>query len=377
MRSALKYIILFCICATIFGGQLIAQNSGTENPTQSDDKTEEHSGPRAATIGQRDQKSSVKLANPPLVSAKFEPDSVAIGDHFSLEVQVTQDVMQFIGFPEFEDGMLGGIVEILAESDIDTLKKDGRQITVGKKYTLTCFDEGWYGMGLYPMLYMDKNVIDTIWSADSLYLKVGTFEIDTATMSIYDIKRPMELPLKFGEISGYGLWGLLILVLIGALVWYLFTRKRNLTILGKPIPIIPPHVEAIKALESLHHQKLWQNNKHKLYYTGITEILREYIEKRYEINAMEMITPEIINALKDKELPDKSYADLIEILQTADLVKFAKLTPDADGNEMAYTDAYYFVEATKPLEIDIEDEDEESEEKVVTEPKEREQSNEQ
>ena len=120
----------------------------------------------------------------------------------------------------------------------------------------------------------------------------------------------------------------------------------------RPAPPLPPHVAAIQALEALHNQKLWQNNRHKQYYSGITDILRTYIAARWEIGAMEMTSDEIIAAMQPVELPDKARMDLTAILRVADLVKFAKAAPEAEENEACYLKAYYFVEETKLVEED-------------------------
>ena len=104
---------------------------------------------------------------------------------------------------------------------------------------------------------------------------------------------------------------------------------------------------AIRALEALHNQKLWQNNRHKQYYSGLTDILRTYIAARYGIGAMEMTSDEIIGELRNFDLPAKSALDLQTVLRDADLVKFAKATPDGEQNEADSLKTYYFVEETK------------------------------
>ncbi len=111
---------------------------------------------------------------------------------------------------------------------------------------------------------------------------------------------------------------------------------------------MPPHVAAIRALEALHHRKLWQNNQHKLYYSGLSDIVRTYIAARFGIGAMEMTSDEILTLLRRGELvPPKSATDLAEVLRDADLVKFAKAVPDGERNEADYLKIYYFVEETK------------------------------
>ena len=218
-------------------------------------------------------------------------------------------------------------------------------------------------MGKPGVLYADKNIVDTLYATDSLVLKVGTFQIDSTSQSIYDLKPQLTLKFKLAEIRGYIAWGLLAALLVALAIYglhrYLEARGRHLKDLFKPAPPEPPHVVAIKALEALHHQKLWQNNKHKLYYSTLTDILRTYIAGRWEVGAMEMTSDEIITAMRQEELPEKARMDLTSVLMDADLVKFAKFTPEAEQNESDYTKVYYFVEETKPVEVNPEAEENE------------------
>lgn len=291
----------------------------------------------------------------PQVEARFSADSVLIGDHFRLDVRITKDVMQVVDFPTFDHGKLSrtGEIEILKEGPVDTLKTEGRRVTLERVYTLTGFEEGNYRMGRFPMLYVDKNIVDTVWSRDSLRILVNTIPVDTLTQKIHDVKPPMQTPLRFGEYGGYLLRSLLALLAVAAVVWFVVRKYRKRPLFGnrQPAPE-PPHVAAIRRLEKLHAQKLWQSGKQKLYYTGMTDILREYIGRRYPIKAMEMTSQEILDRLAGDQMPERPYGRLRDILLTADFVKFAKYVPDADRNEQLYTDAYYFVEETKPDEIE-------------------------
>ncbi len=291
-------------------------------------------------------------ADTPVVRARVEPDSIFIGDRFDYVIEIDKDLVQTTHFPTFsaKDGM----VELVEELPVDTLKRDGRRLRIAKRYRLAAFQEGLINMGAAGVVYADKNIVDTLYAADSVYLKVATFQIDSTSQSIFDLKPQQNLPFKVAEIKSYLLWGLLALVVLVALLValdrYLKARGRRLGDLFKPAPPQPPHVIAIAALEALHHQKLWQNNKHKLYYSLLTEILRTYIDGRWGISAMEMTSDEIIAAMRSVELPDKARMDLTAILRDADLVKFAKFAPEAEQNENDYQKAYYFVEETKPVE---------------------------
>jgi hypothetical protein len=104
---------------------------------------------------------------------------------------------------------------------------------------------------------------------------------------------------------------------------------------------------ANKALVELGHRKLWQKGKFKAYYTALSSILRTYIMGRWGVGALEMTTDEIIAQLRDHDMPTASRTDLITILRTADMVKFAKAEPEAEDNEDNLNRALYFVENTK------------------------------
>ena len=299
----------------------------------------------AAAAGARAQ------SHAPTVEARLEPDSVMIGDRFDCVIEVEKDLVQVVAFPTF-DNSADGAIEIVSESQPDTLLHEGRRLRLRKRYTLQTFEEGRVNMGRPGVLYMDKNITDTLYSRDSLVLTVGTFIIDSTSVPIMTLKPQRTLPFRFGEVSGYLMWGLIIALLLAAAAYaavrILHHYGRTVTDLFKTPPPLPPHVVAIKALEALHHQKLWQNGKYKQYYSGITDILRTYIAARYDVGAMEMTSDEIITAMRGvEELPQKCAMDLTEILRNGDLVKFAKAEPDSEQNENDYWRAYYFVEETK------------------------------
>lgn len=291
-------------------------------------------------------------ADTPVVRARVEPDSVFIGDRFDYVIEIDKDLVQTTSFPTFT--AKEGMVELVEELPVDTLQREGRRLRIAKRYRLAAFQEGLINMGAAGVLYADKNIVDTLYAPDSVYLRVATFQIDSTSQSIFDLKPQHTLPFKVAEIKSYLWWGFLALVLLVALAIaldrYLKARGSRLANLFKQAPPQPPHVVAITALEALHHQKLWQNNKHKLYYSLLTEILRIYIDARWGVSAMEMTSDEIIAAMRGVDLPEKARMDLTDILRDADLVKFAKFAPEAEQNENDYQKAYYFVEETKPVE---------------------------
>ena len=314
---------------------------------------------RALILGLLLAAAAAQAQQRPAVTARVEPDSILIGDRFDYVIEVEKDLVQVVEFPVFEPQAGNRFFELVEELPVDTLRRDGRRLKLGKRYRLAAFQEGRHDLGPAQVLYADKNIVDTLRTEEHLVLEVATFEIDSTSQSIYDLKEQRTLPFRFGEIGGYAAWSLLGLLLLAAAIVGLlrWLHKRGATLGGlfAPAPPLPPHVEAIRALEELHHRKLWQNNRHKQYYSGLTDILRTYIARRWEVGAMEMTSDQILGALRTFDLPDKARMDLTTLLREGDLVKFAKATPGAEENENAYLKAYYFVEETKPATEQAED----------------------
>ena len=294
----------------------------------------------------------MRPSNAPRISGRFEPDSIGIGDRFTYSIEVEKDLVQTVIFPNFA-ASAGEQFELIEDVPVDTLERDGRRLKLRKSFRLAAFQEGVQRI-LPQVMYADKNIIDTLYGEDTLSLLVTTFEIDSTSHSIFDIKPQKTLPFRFGEISGYLMWSLVALVVlaIGLYVAYRIMRHygKSLSDIFHPAPPMPPHEEAFRALERLYVLRLCQHDKHKLYYSTLTDILRRYIAARFEVGAMEMTSDEIIAAMREVELPKKAAMDMADVLRAADLVKFAKAIPESDENEASYQAVWDFVELTKPVE---------------------------
>ena len=296
--------------------------------------------------------SGVVPQNAPKVSGSFEPDSIGIGDRFLYSIEVEKDLVQTIMFPNFV-GVAGQQYELIEDCAVDTLERDGRRLKIRKSYLLAAFQEGWHHI-VPQVMYADKNIVDTLYGPDTLDLLVTTFQIDSTSHGLFDIKPQKTLTFKLGEITGYIAWSVVALLILAALIYGL---KRLLEHYGKsfntifkPAPPLPAHEEAFAALERLRVMRLCQEGKHKLYYSTLTDILRAYIVRRFEVSAMEMTSDEIIEAMRSVDLPKKTSIDLTMILREADLVKFAKAAPESEESEAAMRAAWEFVDATKPVE---------------------------
>ena len=296
-------------------------------------------------------------ANAPKVRGTVEPDSIGIGDRFLLSIEVEKDLMQDVYFPDYKNGV--EYYELIEDRPIDTLSKEGRKLRLRKSYLMAAFQEGIHRV-VPEVMYADKNIIDTLQGDDTLKLLVTTFQIDSTSHAIFDIKPQRTLKFKVGEISGYITWSIIIIIILVAL--YLVAKRilahygKSFGDIFKPAPPLPPHEIALRDLKHLHSERLWQEGKHKLYYSGLTDILRAYLAGQFGVGALEMTSDEIIEAVRSVDLPQKQAMDLTELLRDADLVKFAKAMPEAEENERAYSKAWEFVQQTMP-QPEPEDED--------------------
>ena len=143
-----------------------------------------------------------------------------------------------------------------------------------------------------------------------------------------------------------------VLILLFIIIWSIYFYKRwkfrkdHPELIQPSKPKLPAHEQAMVDLETLKEQKLWQRGLEKEYYTELTDILRTYIEDRFKLNAMEMTSSEILDLIKNQDITKSSISNLNQVLELADFVKFAKMHPLPDENELSYMNAKMFVSQT-------------------------------
>lgn len=176
-------------------------------------------------------------------------------------------------------------------------------------------------------------------------MTVCTMPVDTTTYIPHDLKGQMRYPLTFKEvipyILGFDLLAVLA-ILIGALI-IMHRRKEQTAEAHRD----PAYIVALRKLDKFRGDKFWAPDKQKVFYSGITDTLREYMDGSFGIDAQEMTTAEIFDALKGNEhLTPELYAEAKELFELADFVKFAKHVVDEEENAKALPAAVRFVTST-------------------------------
>ena len=278
-----------------------------------------------------------------VVESKLDTAEIRIGEQVQIQVKVTAGQSQRVVFPQYEKGQnLTPGVEVLVATRVDTtLLNAGRRIELKRRYTVTSFDSSLYNIVPYVIVNGD-----TVRSRNSVGLKVNTVPVDTTHYDRFNGPfAPVEMPFSWT-------WDLWILSLL--LIVMLAIRLSNKAPLTRVVTVLQPeaaHLVAMKEIEKMKQQVDSSALSHKEYYEQLTSILRTYINQRFGINAREMTSQEIINALSTSN--DKvGLKELQKLLSTADLVKFAKYESSFTEAKHGLLVAVNYVNETKQPEVE-------------------------
>ncbi len=281
------------------------------------------------------------------IATKIDTNVILIGDQIKLKYSVTMPANYQVVFPIFTDSLSSNI-EILRVSDIDTVfSQDKSKFTLNQTIIITSFDSGYYKIPSYTFLFKRINfdAINTVFS-DSLFLTVNTVAVDT-TLSIKDIKAPMDAPLTLKDLLPFIGMGAGLIAIIALIVYFIRRYHRKKNNLGTPLKSkIPPYKTALLDLETLRMKKLWQSDRIKDYHSELTEILRVYFENQFNVQALEMTSDEIMEAFENVSIDKNLKLKLQQILTLADLVKFAKQLPLPDQHDLSLQNAIHIVKET-------------------------------
>ena len=280
--------------------------------------------------------------------AKTDTTTIRIGEQFHLELSASIPSDAKLTFPAIADSIHK--LEIVSRSAIDTsMSQDGSVATYHQSLTVTCFDSGFWVIEPFTFYFTKKGsaATDSL-TTEALLMQVQTIPVDT-TKEIKDIKPPVDVPFTFKEALPYILGGLLAIALIWFIVYQLKKRKRKPQEVVRKIPDRPAHEIAVESLKSLQEQKLWQQGFYKEYHSGVTDIIRMYIEHRFSVTAMEMPSDDTLSHFRNKLITPEAYEKLRYILQLADMVKFAKGIPLGTENELSMQHAFDFISLTKQV----------------------------
>lgn len=280
------------------------------------------------------------------IQVKTDTTDYLIGDFIKLQIIANYSKDFILEVPSFKDSLKK--YEIITEepAKYDTIEN---KVTFSKNFTLAYYDSAEVYVPSFAFILTNNNdTTKKYFNSDSLRLIIHSLEVKSEE-DIKDIKEPIKIPLDILEIV---LWVLLALLVL-AIIFFLakkFLKKEKQEIV-KPQIILPPHVLALTKLDELEREKLWQSGKVKEYHSRITEIVREYFERRFSFPALELTSSEQIQYLKNLDEAKNIINTTESFFTNADLVKFAKFNPQPDLNAIMLEQAREIVNMTSNYSI--------------------------
>lgn len=267
----------------------------------------------------------------------LDTNRILIGEQTLYTLQASGlESIENLKWPVWPDTLQG--IEVL-QTTSDTVRENNLW-RIKQQILITSFDSGFV---IIPPLTLQ--VGGQARECEPQLLNVSTVALDPQ-QDYYDIKKPIEAPIDWW----YWLtriWVILaIIALVFGLILWLWLRKRKAKAVAKVVDLRTPAQRAKDNLQAIKAEKLWEKQPIKSYYSRTTDVVRTYIEEEMGIAAMEMISDELLEKIALKI--DASTFELIKkMLQTADMVKFAKMQPATEMHEAHWQRCMRFVEQTE------------------------------
>ena len=225
-------------------------------------------------------------------------------------------------------------------------RKEKGGVRDGRRVVLTVFELGEHAIPPFPVPFVNEQGKQGQFMTEEVKVRVksvGRTEADRD--DIRPIKAPLKLP--FGAAAKRVLlWGLsaLAAALIAAAAFFFLRRKKK----EDPESLLPPHERALLRLARLEKKNYLETQQAKLYFTELTEILQRYLIEQLRVGSEEFTTTETLDAMRQSELPLDAQGAVRDVLEIADLAKFAKWVPPIEESRGALRKARQVVEATRP-----------------------------
>ena len=275
------------------------------------------------------------------IGSGVSTDSLMVGDQFMYKIGAQGNQLEQVKWPKINKTI--GEFEVIEKLGFDTVSTNPLGLELG--FILTYFDTGYIELP-GQILTLNGDTIET----QKHFIQVLPVHIDSTNAQLFGLAPPIDVPYKFGEFKHIIIWSLVIAgVLLIVLLTIVFYRKRQRDQVIEEIKV-PAHILALGELTDLETQKLIEAERVKDFYSVLSDILRRYLENRYNFLALESTTDEILKELKQYVYKTQNVKDIDAFLRDADLVKFAKALPEEHMHEQYFNFVKAFVLETKLIE---------------------------
>jgi hypothetical protein len=287
----------------------------------------------------------------PTVNVETDRDIITVGDLFTLKVEVSYPKSLVVKLPGARSDF--GTFEIREHRYEGPDETATGQLLSSVYFVLTVFQVGELEIPALTVSYTDS--LDAFGEIQTEPVKIKVSSVlGKSEEGIQDLKPPISMPRDWMPI----ILGLLAFSLVMAILTFVYRKYLRKLRKGKETlsagPSRPAHERALEELQKLRGKELLSRADKVHYYTRASEIVREYVEDRFHIDALEMTSSEVLEKIKP-ELESQQVTEILEqFLAKCDLVKFAKFQPSHDESESLLENAITFVEYTKEDKVDEE-----------------------
>jgi hypothetical protein len=293
------------------------------------------------------------LAQTALIEVKSAVDTaeIFIGDRINYSLIISHQEGLRVEQPG--EGLHLGAFEIKEYKFSEPQETDGI-ITQQYNFTISVYDTGKYVIPAFPVAYFPDTTMNyKIIEAAPIDIFVKSVLSGEEAPELKDVKPPIEFPFDYMFL--YSMLAIAVMIGLAAYFGYrAWKQKQEKGYLFSPPPKPrPAHEIALEALKILYNSDLLEKNQFKIFYIRLSEILRNYLESRYYISAMEETTAEIIRDLTE-HVEEENKMEISRILKESDLVKFAKHIPNSDQTEEIKRNSEQFIHDTKVVFVEEE-----------------------
>jgi hypothetical protein len=280
------------------------------------------------------------------VSSSVDKQEITIGDkiHYKLKITHGKDIK--VDSPK--PGANLGQFDILDFKENTPVEKEGK-ITEVIDYIISNYDIGDYKIPPLTITYKNKKGEPKELKTNEITIKVKSV-VNPQEKDIRDIKDVAIIPIDYSPYIKLGIGLVILIILIISLIYYIRYRRRKANLSLEDISVkYPPHEQAYMSLKALEEKGFIEKGKIKEFYIEFSDIIRTFIARRYEVDALERTTYELMELLKDSDIETQNTQLLNEILDESDFVKYAKYIPSKEIIDGTFRKAYDFVDITKKI----------------------------
>lgn len=278
-------------------------------------------------VGSRAQTGVDTVSSLPGIQIKTSVDraQIFVGDRIAYAITITYDSI-FELIPPPLGANLGAFEVKDYEPDVTTTLKNGKIQSV-TKFVLSTFTTGEYVIPPLPVIFRLPDSSSKALLAEGVPISVKSLLGEGKGADSLDIK-PLKSQFAFRDVISatyYRIAGAVLLLLAMGVVWFFARRRRAAVAYVDPRT---PWEIAFEDLALLAQKQLVESGEYRVFYFELTEIARAFLGRIYTIDVLEMTTSEFIARFAETGLPGQRYPELVEFLKHADLVKFARYTPE-------------------------------------------------